>query len=78
MSDFTGPGRNSEMSMMMSSKFSGPNLPISSRWRATRSGSSRVWAWATVDWSTEGGQRVYVGYLFGPAGAFDLGQTVGD
>ena len=31
MSDFTGPGRNSEMSMMMSPKVSGPNLPISSR-----------------------------------------------
>ncbi len=32
MSDFTGPGRNNEMSMMMSSKVSGPNRPISSRW----------------------------------------------
>ena len=31
MSDFTGPGRNSEMSMMRSSKVSGPNLPTSSR-----------------------------------------------
>ncbi len=31
MSDLTGPGRNSEMSMMMSSKLSGPNLPMSSR-----------------------------------------------
>ena len=26
----------------------------------------------------EGGQRVHVGHLLGPAGAFDLGQTVGD
>ena len=32
MSDFTGPGRNSEMSMMRSSKVSGANLPTSSRW----------------------------------------------
>ena len=32
MSDFTGPGRNSEMSMMRSPKVSGANLPISSRW----------------------------------------------
>ena len=32
MSDFTGPGRNSEMSTMMSPKVSGANLPISSRW----------------------------------------------
>ena len=31
MSDFTGPGRNSEMSMTRSSNRSGPNLPISSR-----------------------------------------------
>ena len=32
MSLFTGPGRNSEMSMMRSTKVSGANLPISSRW----------------------------------------------
>ncbi len=32
MSDLTGPGRNSEMSVMRSSKVSGPNLPTSSRW----------------------------------------------
>ena len=32
MSDLTGPGRNSEMSMMRSSNVSGPNLPMSSRW----------------------------------------------
>ena len=32
MSDFTGPGRNSEMSMTMSPNVSGPNLPTSSRW----------------------------------------------
>ena len=32
MSDLTGPGRNSEMSMMRSSNVSGANLPISSRW----------------------------------------------
>ena len=31
MSLFTGPGRNSEMSMMMSSNVCGPNLPTSSR-----------------------------------------------
>src|SRR4051794_7124467 len=31
MSLFTGPGRNSEMSMTMSSNVSGPNLPTSSR-----------------------------------------------
>lgn len=29
MSDFTGPGRKSEMSMMRSPKRSGPNLPMS-------------------------------------------------
>ena len=32
MSDLTGPGRNSEMSMMRSSNRLGPNLPMSSRW----------------------------------------------
>ncbi len=32
MSLFTGPGRNSEMSAMMSSKLSRPDLPTSSRW----------------------------------------------
>ena len=32
MSLFTGPGRNSEMSVMMSSKVSMPDLPTSSRW----------------------------------------------
>ena len=32
MSDFTGPGRNSEMSMMMSSNVSGENFATSSRW----------------------------------------------
>ncbi len=32
MSDFTGPGRNSEMSMIRSPNVSGPNLPTSSRW----------------------------------------------
>src|ERR1700709_634015 len=31
MSLFTGPGRNSEMSMMRSSNVFGPNLPTSSR-----------------------------------------------
>jgi len=31
MSDFTGPGRNSEMSMMMSSNVSGENFATSSR-----------------------------------------------
>ena len=32
MSLLTGPGRNSEMSVMRSSNVSGPNLPTSSRW----------------------------------------------
>ena len=32
MSLLTGPGRNSEMSVMMSSKLSMPDLPTSSRW----------------------------------------------
>ena len=32
MSLLTGPGRNSEMSVMRSSKVSGANLPTSSRW----------------------------------------------
>ena len=32
MSLLTGPGRNSEMSVMMSSKVSRPDLPTSSRW----------------------------------------------
>ena len=32
MSLFTGPGRNSEMSVMMSSNDSMPDLPTSSRW----------------------------------------------
>ena len=32
MSDFTGPGRNSEMSTMRSSNAVGPSLPTSSRW----------------------------------------------
>ena len=31
MSLLTGPGRNSEMSVMMSANVSGPNLPTSSR-----------------------------------------------
>ncbi|CAB4887682.1 unannotated protein [freshwater metagenome] len=31
MSDFTGPGLNSEMSMIKSAKVSGANLPMSSR-----------------------------------------------
>ena len=60
MSDFTGPGRNREMSMMRSPKVSGANLPMSSRcpgdsiWKQPRvcadamsanvSGSSRPWS----------------------------------
>ena len=32
MSLLTGPGRNSEMSVMMSEKDSMPDLPTSSRW----------------------------------------------
>ena len=32
MSLLTGPGRNSEMSVMMSSNVSIPDLPTSSRW----------------------------------------------
>ena len=32
MSDFIGPGRNSEMSMMRSLNSRGASLPISSRW----------------------------------------------
>ncbi len=32
MSLLTGPGRNSEMSVMMSSNESSPDLPTSSRW----------------------------------------------
>ena len=49
MSLLTGPGRNSEMSMMRSSNVSGANLPTSSRWPG-----DSIWKQPSVlvDWTS--------------------------
>mgnify|MGYP006211839489 CR=1 FL=1 len=49
MSDFTGPGRNSEISVMRSPRSPGSSRPISSRWPG-----DSIWNIPTVwvDWTS--------------------------
>ena len=80
MSDFTGPGRNSEMSMTRSSNRSGPNLPISSRcpglsiWKQPRVWLVRISR--KVASSSSGTWRLVVEVDLHPVDPGDLGHGV--